>query len=67
MLQKLLAVEPKVPSGFKIDAKAITLTIQPRSEASQVFKVKVPKKATPGVAVLTADIKFDSWELQRME
>ena len=53
-----------MPTGFKIDAKAITLTIQPRAEASHVFKVKVPKKATPGVAVLTADVKFDGWELQ---
>ena len=61
---KTFRVEPKVPTGFKIDAKAITLTIQPRAEASHVFKVKVPKKARPGVAVLTADIKFDGWELQ---
>ena len=44
--------------------RTITLTIPPRSEASQVFRVKVPKKATPGVAVLTADIKFDGWELR---
>ena len=61
---KTFRVEPKGPSGFKIDAKDITLTIPPRSEASQVFRVKVPKKATPGVAVLTADIKFDAWDLR---
>ena len=61
---KTFSIEPKVPKGFKIDVKAMTLTIPPRAEASQFFRVKVPKKATPGVAVLTADIKFDRWELR---
>ena len=61
---KTFRVEPKVPAGFKINNKDITLTIPPRTEASQVFRVKVPKKVTAGVAVLTADIKFDGWELR---
>jgi len=60
---KTFTVKPKVPSGFKVDAMATSLTIQPRSEGSQEYKVRVPKKASPGVALFTADIKFDSWEL----
>ena len=61
---KTFKVEPKVSAGFKVDAKATSLTIQPRSEGSQVFKVRVPNKASPGVALFTANIKFDNWELK---
>jgi glyoxylase-like metal-dependent hydrolase (beta-lactamase superfamily II) len=61
---KTFTIEPKVTAGFKVDAKATSLTIQPRSEGSQVFKVRVPNKASPGVALFTANIKFDNWELR---
>jgi glyoxylase-like metal-dependent hydrolase (beta-lactamase superfamily II) len=60
---KTFTVKPNVPSGFKVVAMTTSLTIQPRSEGSHEFKVRVPKKASPGVVLFTADIKFDNWEL----
>ena len=44
--------------------RTLGLPFHREPKEARFLQVKVPKKATPGVAVLTADIKFDGWELR---
>jgi acetyl esterase/lipase/glyoxylase-like metal-dependent hydrolase (beta-lactamase superfamily II) len=57
-------VTPHVPGGFRVQPDQTRVTIDPRKEAAVVFQVTVPSSATAPVAVITADIAFDQWNLR---
>ena len=61
---KTYNVEINSPAGFKIDRKTFSFGVAPRSEGIQKFKVKISKKASPGISILTANVKFDEWDLR---
>lgn len=57
-------VTPHVPDGFRIEPKQAGLTVDPQQEAPAVFRVTVPASAAQPVAVVTADVAFDEWDLR---
>ena len=61
---KTFLIEFNPPPGFHIDRKEITMVVEPRSEAIQKFNVKISKKASAGISILTANVKFDGWYLR---
>jgi len=63
-VSKTFRVEINSPTGFKIDRKTFSFDVAPRSEGIQKFKVKISKKASPGISILTANVKFDEWDLR---
>jgi glyoxylase-like metal-dependent hydrolase (beta-lactamase superfamily II) len=63
-IAKTFLIEFNPPAGFRIDRKVITMIVDPRSEAIQKFNVKISKKASTGMSILTANVKFDEWDLR---
>ena len=55
---------PDIPDGFTIEPKFASFVIAPRAEGEMTFKVKVPEEVSPGIILLTFDIKFDKWDLR---
>jgi glyoxylase-like metal-dependent hydrolase (beta-lactamase superfamily II) len=63
-VSKTYILEPKVPDGFRVEPKIISLKIEPQNEGERTFKTIVPKQVLPGVSLLTVNIKFDNWDLR---
>jgi hypothetical protein len=63
-VRKTFQVEFEIPAGFQIDRKTTSLVVEPHSEGVQKFNVKISKKALPGISILTANVKFDEWDLR---
>jgi len=61
---KTFQVEFKTPAGFQIDHKTTSLVVEPHAEGIQKFHVKISKKAPRGISILTANVKFDGWDLR---
>ena len=57
-------VTPHVPDGFAIEPAQARLTVKSRQEAPAVFRVTAPSAPSAPVAVVTADIAFDEWDLR---
>ena len=57
-------VTPHVPSGFQIKPTQAKLMIDPGQETPAVFRVTIPASAASPVAVVTADVAFDEWDLR---
>lgn len=61
---KTFILELKLPEGFRADSKTASVLVQPGAEGTRTFKVKVPKKASPGISLLTVDVKFADWDFR---
>lgn len=57
------AVALSVPSGFESKPKEISVTAEAGQEAKARFTVKVPTRPSRSICVVTADIRFDRWNL----
>ena len=57
-------VTPHVPDGFRVEPQQARATIDPREESPVVFRVTVPSSTAAPVAVVTADVAFDQWDLR---
>ncbi len=57
-------VTPHAPAGFRIEPESLRLTVGPRQEDSATFTVSIPSSGAEPLAVITADIAFDSWDLR---
>ncbi len=62
--RKTFTINPTAPDGFRVESGIAPLVIEPRTEATRTFSVKIPKKASPGVSLLLVDVKFDNWDLR---
>lgn len=58
-------VTPHVPDGLTVRPERAEITIQPGEEKPVVFKVVIDSENAPSVAVITADIAFDQWDLRQ--
>ena len=56
-------VTPHVPDGFHVKPERARLTVGSRKEMPATFAVTVPTSADTPVAVVTADVAFDGWDL----
>jgi glyoxylase-like metal-dependent hydrolase (beta-lactamase superfamily II) len=61
---KTYSINPTVSDIFRVDSRIAPLLIKPRSEGTLTFKVKISKKAAPGVSLFLVDVKFDDWDLR---
>jgi len=57
-------VTPHAPAGFRIEPESLRRTVAARQEAKATFTVSIPSSGTGPLAVVTADIAFDSWDLR---
>jgi len=57
-------VTPHAPAGFRVQPDWARLTVEPREEVTTTFKVTAPASIDMSVAVITADIAFDQWDLR---
>lgn len=53
-----------VPDGFGAEPPQARLTVESGQEKPVSFQIAVPTSATESVAVITADIAFDHWDLR---
>jgi glyoxylase-like metal-dependent hydrolase (beta-lactamase superfamily II) len=60
---KTFIIEPDEIKEFNVRPTVTSLVIEPRTEDEQTFKIDVSKQITPGVYLLTVNIKFDNWDL----
>ena len=57
-------LEPDVPDGFSAEPKTAEIVIAPLTEGEKTFKVKISKEASPGISLLTVNVKFGKWDLR---
>jgi glyoxylase-like metal-dependent hydrolase (beta-lactamase superfamily II) len=57
-------VSLNVPRKFRFEPEKKSINIQPKKEEEARFEIVVPNDISEGVYVLTADIKFDKWDLR---
>jgi len=57
-------VTPHVPKGFRVEPNQMRVTADPRQERSAAFQITVPSSTDMPVAVVTADVAFDQWDLR---
>ncbi|MEX2232373.1 MAG: MBL fold metallo-hydrolase, partial [Cyclobacteriaceae bacterium] len=62
-VSKNFILKPNAPEGFSVEPNIVSLVIGAKTEGQGTFKIKLPEQISPGVSVLTVDIKFDSWDL----
>jgi glyoxylase-like metal-dependent hydrolase (beta-lactamase superfamily II) len=58
-------VTPHVPEGFELLPAKASIEIKARKEEGVRFEITVPKVVSEKIHVITADIQFDEWNLQR--
>ncbi|UCD48535.1 MAG: prolyl oligopeptidase family serine peptidase [Phycisphaerales bacterium] len=58
-------VTPHVPEGFRVQPDQTRLTIDPREERAAIFEVSIPASTGMPVAVVTADVAFNQWDLRQ--
>lgn len=63
-VSKTFIVEPNLPTGFSADPNIASITIEPRTEGNQTFKIKVSQQVPTGVSLMLFNIKFDKWDLR---
>ena len=63
-VSKTFVLEPNVPNGFSVEPNTASIVIEPRTEGERIFKMSVSKQVSPGVFLLTINIKFDNWDLR---
>jgi glyoxylase-like metal-dependent hydrolase (beta-lactamase superfamily II) len=61
--EKTFTLEPDKSEGFVIEPAKASVVIAPNSEGAQKFKVKISKGVSPGISILTVDIKTGEWDL----
>jgi len=62
--QKTFKLNPNTQKGFIIEPANATIVVDPIKEGVQKFKVTVSKQITPGVFLMTVNIKSDNWDLR---
>ena len=58
-------ITPHVPAGFNVRPTRAEVTVASRQEKSVAFQVTADSAAAGSVAVMTADVAFDCWDLRR--
>lgn len=62
-LANTFIIKPAIPDGFVVEPRTASRYIESMTEGHQIFKIKTPEKALPGISLLTFDIKFNNWNL----
>ena len=62
-MPKTFILKPNVLKGIILEPNKASLVIEPRTEGERKFKMLLPKQVSPGISLLTVNIKFDSWDL----
>lgn len=57
-------VTPHAPGTIRVEPDQTTLAVGPWAEKAAAFKVTVPASFADPLAVVTADIAFDGWDLR---
>lgn len=62
-VSKTFILKPNIPNGFSVQPDSVSLVIGPRTEGEKTFKIKISEQISPGISLLTVNIKFDGWDL----
>jgi glyoxylase-like metal-dependent hydrolase (beta-lactamase superfamily II) len=62
-LQKRFVITPVLPDGFSMEPMGGSLVTGPLEEGEIKMKIKIPGNISPGIYGITANVKFDGWDL----
>jgi glyoxylase-like metal-dependent hydrolase (beta-lactamase superfamily II) len=63
-IPKKFMVEMNIPDQFELEQRNDSVYITSVDEGETTFKLIVPEKVKPGIYLITADVKFDEWDLR---